>query len=151
MNEGKDKDQGSGGPMEMGMGMAKKMMAQMGMDDPNPMAMMQKKMSEMAEGGQQPPPMMQMCMGMCAEMLTAIKRTSEMASFASPELHGLFAEWLGSRKDRAIQLLQKNGAMDLTDLAKALEISEESAAYLLAHLAKGGKVNLRAETISGGE
>ncbi len=35
MSEGEDKGQGAGGPMEMGMGMAKKMMAQMGKGGPN--------------------------------------------------------------------------------------------------------------------
>jgi len=147
MSEGEDKGQGSGGPMEMGMGMAKKMMAQMGKGGPNPMAMMQKMMGQMAEGGQAPPPMMQMCMGMCSEMLTAIKRSTEMAAFASPELHGLFAEWLGATEDQAIRHLQENGATDLAGLAEALGIGEESAAYLLANLAKQGKITLRAEAL----
>jgi hypothetical protein len=51
--------------------------------------MMQKMMGQMAKGGQAPPPMMQMCMGMCSEMLTAIKRTTDMAAFATPELQQL--------------------------------------------------------------
>jgi hypothetical protein len=151
MSEGEDKAQGAGGHMEMGMGMAKKMMAQLGKGGPSPMAMMQKMMGQMAEGGQAPPPMMQMCMGMCAEMLTAIKRTSEMAAFASPELHGLFVEWLGTMEGHAIRHLREKAGTDLTDLAKALGIGEESAAYLLAHLAKRGKINLRAESREGSE
>jgi hypothetical protein len=90
---------------------------------------------------------MEMGMGMCAETLTAIKRTTDMAAFASPELHGLFAEWLGTMEDQAIRHLQEKGATDLTDLAEALGVGEESAAYLLAHLAKHGKVRLRAEAL----
>jgi len=81
---------GSGDPMEMGMGMAKMMMSQMGKGGPSPMAMIQKMMAQMRqgqEGGVQMPPMMQMCMGMCSEMLTAIKQTTDMAAFATPELH----------------------------------------------------------------
>jgi hypothetical protein len=151
MSEDEDKGHTTSGPMEMGMGMAKKMMAQMGKGGPNPMAMMQKMMGRMAEGGQAPPPMMQMCIGMCAEMLTAIKRTSEMAAFASPELHDLFAEWLGAMEAQVIQHLQKKGATDLADIAKRLGIGEESAAYLLAHLAAQGKIVLRAESKETGE
>lgn len=150
MTEEESKGQGAGGPMQMGMGMAKKMMAQMGKDGPNPMAMMQKMMGQMAEGGQAPPPMMQMCMGMCAEMLTAIKRTSEMAAFATPELHGLFAGWLETMEDRAIKLLREKEVMDLAGLAEGLGIGEESAAYLLARLAKDGKISVRAELAEGG-
>jgi hypothetical protein len=149
MSEGENKGQGAGGPMEMGMGMAKKMMAQMGKGGPNPMAMMQKMMGQMAEEGQSPPPMMRMCIGMCAEMLTAIKQTTDMAAFASPELHGLFAEWLGTMEDQALKLLHEKGATDMAVLAEMLGIGEESAAYLLAHLAKHGKVNLRAEPTKG--
>jgi hypothetical protein len=91
--------------------MTKKMMAQMGKGGPNPMARMQQMIVQMAEGGQVPPPMMQICMGMCAEMLTAIKRTTGMAAFASPELQGLFAEWLGTMEDQAIRHLQEKGAL----------------------------------------
>lgn len=151
MNEGEGKEQKASNPMEMGMGMAKKMMAQMGKGGPNPMAMMQKMMGQMAEGEQSPPPMMQMCMGMSAEMLTAIKRTSEMAAFSSPELHGLFADWLETMEDQAIQHVQEKGPIDLTDLSEVLGIGEESAAYLLAHLARRGKINLRAEPKKGSE
>lgn len=149
MGKGEDKRPEAGGPMEMGMGMAKMMMAQMGKGSPNPMAIMQKMMGQMAEGGQAPPPMMQMCMGMCAEMLTAIKRTSEMAAFASPELQSLFSEWLKTMEGQAIRQLQEKGAADLADIAKVLGVGEDSAAFLLARLAKDGKITLRAEPRAG--
>lgn len=54
--------------MAMGMGMAKKMMAQMGHGG-SPFEMMQKMMAQMSEAGK-PPPMDKM-MGMCSEMLNA--------------------------------------------------------------------------------
>lgn len=144
-----EKGQGSGGAsgameMGMGMGMAKKMMGQMGKGGPSPMAMMQKMMAQMGpgqgqEGSPQMPPMMQMCMGMCSEMLTAIKRTTDMAAFATPELHRLFAEWLDTVENEALQHLKENGETDAAGLAKALSISEESAAYLIAHMTQSGK------------
>ncbi len=106
---------------------------------------MQKMMGQMAEGGQAPPPMMQMCMGMCAETLTAIKRTSEMATFATPELHRMFAEWLDTLEGDALRHLRENGATDLAGLAEALGIGEDSAAHLVVHLAEDDKVSLRVE------
>lgn len=132
------------GPMAMGIEMAKKMMAQMGAGSPNPMAMMQKMMKRMSEEGQSPPPMMQMCMGMCAEMLTAIKRTTDMASFATPELQALFTEWLETMEERALGHIRDKDEADQQSLAEALKISEDSAAYVLAHLARRGKITLRA-------
>lgn len=133
----------SASPMEMGMDMAKKMMGQMGKGGPSPMAMMQKMMTQMGqgeEGGAQMPPMMQMCMGMCSEMLTAIKRTTDMAAFATPELHQLFAEWLETLEDEALRHLEEDGETDAAGLAKALKISEESASYVIAHMTSSGKV-----------
>ena len=147
MSDEKEKP-GNPGPMEMGMGMARKMMAQMGKDGPNPMAMMQKMMSQMGqgqEGGAQMPPMMQMCMGMCSEMLSAIKRTTDMAAFATPELHGMFAAWLATQEGEALARLRESGATGLAGLAEMLGIGEESAAHLVAHLARDGKVDLHIE------
>lgn len=143
MTDEKEKAE-SPSPMEMGMGMAKKMMGQMGKGGPGPMAMMQKMMAQMGqgqEGGAQMPPMMQMCMGMCSEMLTAIKRTTDMAAFATPELHQLFAEWLETLEDEGLRHLKEGGETDAAGLAKALNISEESAVYLIAHMTRSGKVH----------
>jgi hypothetical protein len=147
MTDEKEKAE-SPSPMEMGMGMAKKMMDQMGKGGPSPMAMMQKMMSQMGqgqEGGAQMPPMMQMCMGMCSEMLTAIKRTTDMAAFATPELHQLFTKWLETLEDKALRHLKEGGETDAAGLAKALNISEESAAYLIAHMTGSGKVQSKVQ------
>jgi len=147
MTDEKEKAE-SPGPMEMGMGMAKKMMGQMGKGGPSPMAMMQKMMAQMGqgqEGGAQMPPMMRMCMGMCSEMLSPIKRTTDMAAFATPELRQLFEAWLETLETEALRHLKEGGETDAAGLAKALNIGEESAAYLIAHMATGGKARLRVE------
>jgi hypothetical protein len=131
-------------PMEMGMEMAKKMMGQMGKDGPNPIAMMQKMMAQMGEGkeGAAPmPPMMQMCMGMCGEMLKAIKRTTDMAAFATPELYQLFTQWLETLEGQALEHLKDSGKADIEALAKVLNISEESTAFLIAGMIGSGKVD----------
>ena len=145
MNEKKEKS-GSSAPMEMGMGMAKKMMGQMGGGGSGPMKKgmgMTKKMmaSESAEKGSDsgPNPMMQMC----KEMLGTIKKTTDMAALATPELHRLFAEWLDVLENEALRHLQEGGETDAAGLAKALNISAESAAYLMAHMINRGKVSAR--------
>lgn len=137
------KQTGTPNPMEMGMEMAKKMMGQMGKGGPNPMAMMQKMMAQIGEGkeGAAPPPMMQMCMGMCGEMLTAIKRTTDMATFATPELRQIFAEWLETIEGEALDHLKKTGEADAETLARALDISKESTGDLIARMIISGKVD----------
>src|SRR3990167_1784985 len=90
-------EKGSGPNPMMGMGMMKKMMAQMGSGGESPMGMMQKMMGQMGQakpGTEGEPPMqhmMGMCMSMCAEMLTTMQQTTAMATFATPELRELFA------------------------------------------------------------
>jgi hypothetical protein len=144
----KETERGNVGPMAMGMEMAKKMMGQMGQGGPGPMAIMQKMMAQMSkgqEGGQPMPPMMQMCMGMCAEMLTAIKRTTDLAALATPELNQLFNEWRDTLERDALRFLSERGGMNAEALAKELHISEPSAVHLIAHLAKEGKITMRVE------
>lgn len=144
----KQTERGNVGPMAMGMEMAKKMMGQMGQGGPSPMAMMQQMMAQMSkgqEGGQPMPPMMQMCMGMCAEMLTAVKRTTDLAALATPELNQLFNEWRDTLGREALRYLNEKGVIDVGALAEALHISEPSAAYLITHLAKEGRVKVRVE------
>lgn len=126
-------------PTAMGMAMAEKMMGQGG----NPMEMMQKMMAQMGQGDG-PPPMQQMkgmCMGMCSEMLGAIRQTSAMAAFATPELQHVFGEWLKDLEGKA-EASVAEGVKDATALAAVLGIDEDSAHYVLGRLAADGKVTL---------
>jgi hypothetical protein len=125
--------------MAMGIAMAKRMMGGRG----RPMEMMQKMMAQMGEGGGAPqmPQMMQMCMGMCSEMLSAIRETTAMAAFATPELRLAFGEWLSALETRAEAALAE-GEKDTVALATALGVDEDSARYVLGRLAADGKVTL---------
>ncbi len=127
------------GPMAMGMGMARKMMGQ----DGSPMEMMQKMMAQMGQGGGPPQmqQMMQMCMGMCSEMLDAIRQTTAMAAFATPALQQAFDAWLKDLEGKAETALAA-GEKDVGALAAALGIDEESTRYVLGRLAANGKVTL---------
>ncbi|MCT7304400.1 hypothetical protein [Enterobacter hormaechei] len=147
-NESQPEKGGGPNPMMMGMGMMKKMMAQMGSEGGSPMAMMQKMMAQSKPGAEGEPPMqhmMGMCMSMCAEMLTTMQQTTAMATFATPELRELFAEWLDSVAVKALAVLNEQGELDSLQLAQALGISTDGALYLLTQMARQGKVNLRAQ------
>jgi hypothetical protein len=145
-NETDSQAKGAGGdsPMAMGMGMAKKMMAQMGQG--SAMEMMQKMMAQMKQGEGKPPmeKMMGMCMGMCAEMLNALKQTNALAVFSTPELHAAFADWLKGYEDKALAELRQE-EKDTAGLASALQVGEESARYILCRLASSGKITLTAK------
>ncbi|WP_215877423.1 FeoC-like transcriptional regulator [Acidithiobacillus ferruginosus] len=142
--------EGGGSPMSMGMKMMKKMMGQHSHGGEGPMTMMQKMMGqkgEGAEGGDNPmQQMMGTCMGMCAEMLDTMRRTTSLAVYAQPELHQLFEEWLAAREGDVLQLIQERGSLDPEALATALSMSPSSVTTLLAHLQNQGKIRLRAES-----
>lgn len=138
------------GPMAMGMEMMSKMMSQMGKGRFSPMERMQKMMAEMGEGGKEDdamPAIMRMCMGMCSEMLTAIKRITDGAAFATPELRQLFAEWLENLESEALRLIEENGEMDAAAVAEVLKITEASASFLMARLAAEGRLRCRAQVV----
>ncbi|WP_308387986.1 MarR family transcriptional regulator [Acidithiobacillus sp. AMEEHan] len=137
---------GGGNPMEMGMGMMKKMMGEGG----SPMAMMQKMMGqkgESTEGGNPMQQMMGTCMAMCSEMLETMHRTTSLAAYAQPELHQLFEEWLATREDEVLELVEQGGSQDPETLAEALSLRPASVTALLAHLQNQGKIHLHAEAV----
>lgn len=60
---------------------------------------------------------MQRMIGMCADMLGAMRKTAEMAAFATPEVHRLVEEWLAKLEARAITILREHGEMATITLA----------------------------------
>jgi hypothetical protein len=135
-----------GGPMAMGMAMAEKMMGQMGAGG-SPMEMMQKMMAQMGEGGKPPSmdKMMGMCMGMCSEMLNAIRQTNALAVHATPDLQHAFADWLQELESKALAAIGE-GEKDAAALAAALKIGEDSSRYILTRLAAREAVTLTCKT-----
>lgn len=103
----------------------------------NPMDMMKKMMG----GAGQP---MEMCMNMCKKVTESIERTSEMAAYATPELRGLFETWLEEVEQEAMNFIAEKGSVSSQGLAEKLGISSESAIFIMARLAKSGKVETNA-------
>lgn len=104
---------------------------QMGME-------MMKKMMGGGEGGGP--------MQMCKDMTSSIKKTASMAAFSTPELHTLFSEWLQSKEKDVLDTVAKSGKHDLAGIAKALKLTPESTAYLLARMAAEEKLTLEVKS-----
>ena len=60
---------------------------------------------------------------------------------ATPELHASFTDWLKAHEDKALAVLTQ-GEKDAAGLASTLQVGEESARYILCHLAASGKISL---------
>jgi len=119
--------------------------------------MMPKMMKSMMGGGSMPEMMKRMMKGMkhgegfnpmdmCQKMMSSVGKSSEMAAYATPELRGLFEEWLAQMEDEILQFIRENGTADAQKTAEHFKLSKESAAYCLSRLAQKGRITIKAET-----
>ena len=83
---------------------------------------------------------------MCKDMTSSIKKTASMAAFATPELHSLFSEWLEGKEKEVLDRVAKPGKHNLAAIAKALKLTPESTAYLLARMAAEEKLTFEVKS-----
>jgi hypothetical protein len=84
-------------------------------------------------------------MEMCRGMVGSITKSAEIATYATPELRGLFEEWLSQIEDEIIEFLEERDAVVPEDLAKHFKLSKESVIFLIARLARQGKLRINLE------
>ncbi|OPY25570.1 MAG: hypothetical protein A4E23_00041 [Methanomethylovorans sp. PtaU1.Bin073] len=102
----------------------------------NPMDMMQMMMA----GGKMPE-MMQKCMATMEKMANAVEKSAELGTYATPELHNLFEEWLDKTSKGILNELEED--KNIEELAGKLGLSVQSINMLLLRLAAMGKVQIR--------
>jgi hypothetical protein len=102
------------------------------------MGMMKEMMG--AKGGM--PDMMGKCMQMFQQMSGAGSGPATMASFATPELRGLFEEWAKALEDEIIVFIKGKGSCLPADIANKLKISEESVLFFIGKMAREGKLKI---------
>lgn len=125
--------------------------------------LMQNMMQNMMGGGFSTRDMMQGMMGgrkdagggegagmpwdMCKKMMSSINTSSELASFATPEVRSLFNDWAEQIEAEMLQYIQEKKTADPAELAAHFKISPSSASFFLNRLVQKGKINLKAEKI----
>jgi hypothetical protein len=82
---------------------------------------------------------------MCKTMMDTIGRSSDLATFATPEVRGLFEEWVTQIEEEILQAVQKADGADPAQLSQQFKLSEDSIHYFLSRLARQGKIHLKAE------
>ena len=93
----------------------------------NPMGMMQ----EMMESDMMPS-MLQKCMEMQQNMMGTTKYDPDINSYGTAELKKLFEEWLDQVNEDLLDMLKETS--DTKEIAKNLNLSEESVNYLMSRL-----------------
>lgn len=84
-------------------------------------------------------------MDMCRQMMSTIGEGHGRESFATPELRGLFTDWMQQINEEIMGFMQTQPSASVEQVAEHLKISENSVIYLLGTLAQEGKVKLTAE------
>ena len=136
---------------EMMSGMMPKMMAGMMGGNGSPMmGMMKNMMGKMMGGkkegdGKESGPMEFNPMEMCQRMMMSMGKTSEMASYATPEVRALFEEWSEQIENEIYDYLKETGTVDPDKLAEQFKLSKNSINFFLSKLAQKGKIKLKAE------
>jgi uncharacterized membrane protein len=102
----------------------------------DPMKMMEKMKGMMGEGFAP--------MEMCKQMIQSVQRASDMATYATPELRGLFDDWLEQVEAETLKFIAETGSIAADEVAKKLGLSVESTVFLLSKLGREGKLEISA-------
>lgn len=81
-------------------------------------------------------------MQMCEQMTGTVIEIGRLSGFASPELRGLFEEWVKALEGEILEFLKEKGSCPPSDLAIQLKLSEESVLFLIGKLVREGKLKI---------
>ncbi len=88
-------------------------------------------------------------MQMGQQMAGAVTESASIASFATPEVRGLFEEWSRAVEEEIVVLLRDKGPSDPSEIAAKLKISEESALFFIGKMARENKVKITGIRLNG--
>jgi hypothetical protein len=117
---------------EMMKNMMPKMMGQMMGEGSSMMSMMSSMMGGGDDSDGEGP------MGMCEKMMSGVALSSELATFATPEIRGLFEEWVQQLDKEVIDYIKEMKTTTPAEVAAHLKISKDSAIYLISRLTQKG-------------
>ncbi len=81
---------------------------------------------------------------MSKEVISAISHSYELATYSTPELRGLFNDWLTEVEREVIEFLKDRGRVDPDEVAGLLHLKRESVIFILSKLAREGKIGMEA-------
>ena len=81
-------------------------------------------------------------MTMAQKVTGSVAETSTMATYATPEVRGLFEEWAKAVEEEILAFLKEKGKANPSDISAKLSISEESALFFIGKMAREGKITL---------
>lgn len=81
---------------------------------------------------------------MSKEVISAISHSYELATYSTPELRGLFNDWLGEIEREVMEFLADRNTVDPDEVAKHFRLERGSVIFILTKLAREGKISIQA-------
>jgi hypothetical protein len=81
---------------------------------------------------------------MSKEVLAAISRTYELATYSTPELRSLFNDWLTEIEQLMIDFINERRQADPAKIADHFHLQRGSVIFILSKLATEGKIDMQA-------
>jgi hypothetical protein len=82
---------------------------------------------------------------MCKKMMSTMSKTSELATFATPEVRELFEEWAAQIEEEILSFVKESKINNVEKIAEHFKLSRNSVTFFLTRLANKGKINLNAQ------
>ncbi len=83
-------------------------------------------------------------MDMSKEVLSAVSQSSELATYSTPELRGLFNDWVGAIEREILDFIKDKGKVDPDEIAAHFRLERGSVIFVLSKLAKEEKIKMQA-------
>ena len=83
-------------------------------------------------------------MDMSKEVLSAVSQSSELATYSTPELRGLFNDWVGAIEREILDFIKDKGKVDPDEIASHFRLEKGSVIFMLSKLAKEEKIKMQA-------
>lgn len=81
---------------------------------------------------------------MSKEVLSVASHSYELATYSTPELRGLFNDWLGEIEREILEFLKNRKTVDPAEVAKKFRLKRKSIIFILGKLAGEGKIKMKA-------
>ena len=81
---------------------------------------------------------------MSKEVLSAVSQSYELATYSTPELRGLFNDWVQAIEGEIIDFLNERQNVDPVEVATHFKLTQESAIFVLGKMAREGKISMQA-------
>lgn len=83
-------------------------------------------------------------MEMSKEVMSVVSHSYELATYSTPELRGLFNDWLNEIEREIIEFLRGKETVDPDKVAAKFRLKHESIIFILGKLAGEGKIKMQA-------